>query len=86
MYVYEQEKPYVFTDEGQRSLLKIRDFAFKICATSGAVRADKLLGQVSGDSWKNMALIDRLVELIDIVEISQGTCPWQSRVFQLVRE
>jgi hypothetical protein len=85
MYVYENEKPFVFTDEGQRNLLKMRDFAFSICVQAGAVRADKMMSLVSGDSWKNMACIDRLVELGDIVEVSSQPTVWQHRVFVLRR-
>lgn len=62
MYNYETERPYVFTDEGQRRFLKVRDEANRLYDLAGAVRVDKLL-LGGGDSWKMLALIDRLVEL-----------------------
>lgn len=63
-YSYETERPFVFTDEGQRMLLRVRDFSRRILREAGAVRADKLLGACdSGDSWSMMACVDRLCEL-----------------------
>lgn len=81
MYQYSDYKSYVLTDEGQRKLLAVRDFAFKALAISGAVRAQELLNAAgSGDSWSNMACIDCLVELSDIREIPTDGA-WQHRVF-----
>ena len=80
-YSYETEKQFVFTDEGQRMLLRVRDFAFAMLKQAGAVRGDKLLAAAgSGSSWSMMACVDRLVELNDLAEASTGGA-WQCRVF-----
>lgn len=84
MYEYEKEKPRLFTDEGQRALLQIRDKAFELTAKAGAVRSDNLL--LAGDTWQSLACIDRLVELGDLREITEpGKVAGQDRVFVRVR-
>jgi hypothetical protein len=85
MYDYGTERPYVFTDAGSRQLLKVRDFAFECFKTAGSVRADKLMIG-GGDSWKMMALIDRLVEIGDIFEVTKEVPAWQCRVFVKTHE
>ncbi len=77
-YDYKEERPYVLTDEGQRRLIQTLDFAKRQLAIGGAVRADKLMIH-SGDLWKTMALVDRLVEIGELVEVSGGI--WKHRVF-----
>lgn len=80
-YSYEKEKPHIFTDDGQRQFLKVRDFAHKTLAVAGAVQGWALIEAAgSGDSWKMMACIDRLVELGELREIPTGGA-WQHRVF-----
>lgn len=80
-YRYEDERPWLFTDEGQRCLLKVRDNAFKLCDTAGAFNGMKAFRDVHvGDTFKMMAILDRLVELQDIREITDNV--WgQNRVF-----
>lgn len=65
MYEYQKEKAWLFSDEGQRVLLKIRDKAREWYELAGAVRVGNLMGisGLSSDSWQNLACIDRLVEL-----------------------
>lgn len=71
MYDYETEKPTLFTDEGQRLFLKIRDRAKYLLAEAGAARAAEIMSGTTGDSWEMMACVDRLVELGEIREIEQ---------------
>ena len=86
MYQYEQEKPAIFTDEGQRDFLKVRDQVFKMLTYSGAVRMDRAMSGLTctGSSWLHMAYVDRLVELDDIKEITSGDVPGQYRIFVAV--
>ena len=49
-YSYEDERPWLLTDEGQRALLKVRDAAFQLIDTAGAVRFDRVFVCSSG-SW-----------------------------------
>jgi hypothetical protein len=60
-YVYEEQRPWVFTEEGQRKLLRTLGQARACIAMSGAVMLEKLIG--TGDPWNSLAAIDRLVEL-----------------------
>jgi len=66
MYKYEEEKQFVFTDEGQRLLLHTRDALNALTACAGACTVDRVFGKISAgsfDSWNLLACIDRLVEL-----------------------
>lgn len=63
-YDYQSQRPYVFTEEGQVQLLAVIKKARDCIEVAGAVRCDKLTGIARcADSWKQMALVDRLVEL-----------------------
>jgi hypothetical protein len=81
-YSYEAERYKVFTDEGQRTFLKVRDKAAKLLEEAGAVRSGKLL-MISGanDTWELMACMDRLIELGEIKEITGPEVWGQDRIF-----
>jgi hypothetical protein len=68
MYSYQSQRPFVFTEEGQKDFLKIRDKAKELLQKSGAVTSEKLLC-ITGDTWNMLACIDRLVELEELIEI-----------------
>lgn len=81
-YNYEDQKQNLFTDEGQRMFLRIRDRAKELLAQSGAARCQELMaGAGGGDSWIMLACVDRLVELGEIREIPQVQCAGQHRIF-----
>ena len=80
-YSYIEEKSKIFTDEGQRNFLKMRDRVHKLLAESGAFTMLSAFKNVSGDSWELMAYVDRLVELGEIVEITSANVSGQNRVF-----
>lgn len=71
-YAYEQEKPKLLTDEGQRLFLRFRDRAQLLLKASGAARAHELMAGFTGDSWVLFACIDRLVELGELRLIEQA--------------
>jgi hypothetical protein len=80
-YVYELEKPWLLTDEGQRCLMKARDQAGELLKLAGAFMAVSVLkGVPYGDTWKALAILDRLVELGIIREVTCG-CGGLDRVF-----
>jgi len=81
MYIYENEKPKIFTEEGQRDFLKVRDRAHKLLTEAGAFEMFAVLKDVGGDSWLQMAYVDRLVELGEIREITGDDIAGQNRVF-----
>lgn len=62
-YSYEIEKPWLFTDDGQREFLKIRDRLRELTDLAGACSVYALLCKSSGESWKLLACIDRLIEI-----------------------
>jgi hypothetical protein len=79
-YDYQTERPKLFTEEGQIMFLKVRDNAKRLLLEAGAFRSMEVLRVVTGDSWTQMACIDRLVELKEIVEI-QRSCWAQYKVY-----
>lgn len=81
MYNYETEKPTIFTEQGQRTFLSIRDQAITLAKLAGCVRMDRAISGVGGDSWTMMACVDRMVELAELREITQGETAGQYRVF-----
>ena len=85
MYKYETEKSALFSDEGQRAFLKIRDHVHACLKISGVVSMGKAMSPPAGSgaasTWVAMACVDRLVELGEIREIQHGECAGQHRIF-----
>ena len=81
MYVYDDQKEMLFTDEGQKMFLKIRDRTNALLEKAGAVRMLEMLSGTSGDSWSQMACVDRMVELGEIKELTNDKVAGQHRVF-----
>ena len=82
MYNYEEQKQNVFTENGQEMFLKIRDKVQLLLKSSGAFMLEKAISGVTGDSWAQLACIDRLVELKEIKEITdKQKVAGQHRVF-----
>ena len=81
MYDYEKQKDFVFTDEGQRRFLNIRDRAFHLIKAAGAARAQEIMSGFGGDSWQLMACLDRLVEIGDLIRVDALTGYWQYRIY-----
>lgn len=81
MYSYKDEKHKIFTEEGQRRFLKVRDEAKSLLKDAGAFKILAPLKDLSGDIWELMAHIDRMVELGEIREITGPNVAGQDRVF-----
>jgi hypothetical protein len=83
MYNYETEKQKLFTDEGQRMVLAIRDHVRDCLELAGAVSMGAAINVpgVCGESWMMMACVDRLVELDYLREIPQREVAGQYRIF-----
>lgn len=81
-YQYTAERSKLFTEEGQRDFLKVRDAAKALLEEAGAFRQMELLTRASlgGDSWFQIACVDRLVELGEIVELPRN-CWTQYKVY-----
>lgn len=81
-YNYREQRPNIFTDDGQRMFLKVRDNAKALLAKSGAATMEKLVSELSGDSWHHMACVDRLVELNELREVHNSlSSAGQHRLF-----
>lgn len=79
-YCYETEKPFLFTDEGQRLFLKVRDRVNQLIKEAGAFRQQEGVRGFSGSSWQMIACIDRLVELGEIEELPRQ-CWTQYKIY-----
>lgn len=80
-YEYNTERANLFTDEGQRQLLRVRDRVRGLLKTSGAVRMQEAISGETGSSWTMLACVDRLVELGEVREVPQNDPPGQHRIF-----
>ena len=81
-YDYErQKKTYLFTDEGQRDFIKLRDNVHTLIKESGVFMAQnawKCLGTYN--AWDAMACTDRLVEIGEIEEVERK-CLSQEKIY-----
>ena len=86
-YSYQTERPWLFTEEGQTCLLKARDRMFDLLDLAGAANGFACLKDVHcADSWKMLAIIDRMVEMGDIKEVTKSSeVRGQDRVFVRAR-
>ena len=81
-YNYIEQKKELFTDEGQRLFIKLRDHALALVQKSGAVRSQEIMSIGSGDSWTLLACIDRMVEIGDLIEVTKSDIVrGQNRIF-----
>ena len=80
-YDYESVKNKIFTDQGQKNFLKIRDHVNKILDIAGAISMAKAVTPLCGNSWEITANIDRMVELKEIKEITNSNVVGQDRIF-----
>lgn len=80
-YSYQSEKDWLFTDDGQRMFLKIRDNVQQLLRKAGAVQMGKAIAGITGSSWNMLACVDRMVELGELREITNGDTAGQHRVF-----
>jgi hypothetical protein len=87
-YIYSELRDGLFTDEGQRDLVKVRDAAFAMLSVARVVRMDALMSAArTGDPQRQMALVDRLVEIGDLREVSLvGPVAGQHRIFEATKE
>lgn len=80
-YKYEDLRQNIFTDEGQKLFLRIRDRTMRLINESGAARCEEMISGNSGSSWDFLACVDRMVELGEIVEVIRPGVAGQHRVF-----
>lgn len=82
MYDYAALRPQIFTEDGMRMFLKIRDKTKSLLDASGAARLQEMITGVCGDEWIMLACVDYLVELREIREVTTpGSVAGQHRIF-----
>lgn len=75
-YNYQIERQGLFTEQGQIRFIGIRDRVNQLIKNSGAFR----LREAKIGSWEEIACVDRMVELGELVELERNR--WgQYRVF-----
>lgn len=86
MYSYQDVRPWLFTEEGQVALLKVRDRAFALCDQAGACVGFKAFKGVSvGDTDRMLSILDRLVELGDLVQVTGPEAWGQDAIYRRPR-
>lgn len=81
MYKYTEQKQNLFTDNGQRLFLSIRDATHRMIKQSGAVMSGQIMDKHTGDCWDMLACMDRMIELGEIREVTNDSVAGQHRVF-----
>lgn len=79
-YNYLEQKPNIFKEENQQRFLDVRDKAHRLLKEQGWFRMEEATSEVVGDTWDQLACVDRLVELGEIKEIPTDG-PNQHRIF-----
>lgn len=86
-YDYKVQKQEIMNEAGQAGLLAVAFKAKAACAVSGVVTSGVLISEMPGvtDSWRQLAVVDRLVELGYLREVQQeGGVAGQNRIFRWV--
>lgn len=87
-YDYKAEREYLFTDEGQRIFLAVRDKAFALLRVAGAVRLYAIKPDIGCyTSFQIMACVERMIELGELrwVEKSEDGYLWQNSILVSVK-
>ncbi|MHA1170356.1 MAG: hypothetical protein ACTSRU_21215 [Candidatus Hodarchaeales archaeon] len=71
MYDYQDYKPELFKEENQEMFLKIRDGIAATIQIAGCITMGKAIDFGNGDPWLRMAMVDRLVEVGEIIEVKR---------------
>lgn len=81
---YGESRDKLFTDEGQRVFLQVRDKAKHLLKIAGAFREEEVLTGIANvdSSWQLLACVDRMIELGEILECKNPrSSAEQHRVF-----
>jgi hypothetical protein len=73
MYNYKDHRDRIFTEEGQKEFLRVRDRVNELLSTCKYIDIMQAIGGIGGSAWENMAMVDRMVELGELVEIKTET-------------
>lgn len=86
-YDYQTERHKIFTDDGQRLFLCVRDRVDLLLGVAGAARMQEIMNLgVTHVSWEALACVDRLIELGELLELPSSSIVGQHRVFVRCRK
>ena len=80
-YVYSELRSWLFTEEGSVAFMGVRDNVQEMLNKTGAFQMGKVADWKCPTNWHKMACVDRLVELKEIVELTDDDCMGQYRTF-----
>jgi hypothetical protein len=81
-YNYELQRHEIFSEDGIKTLVKMRDKAKELIKVAGAARADKIMSATMGDSWTMLAALDYMVETGDLYRVTaERTTMGQHQIF-----
>ena len=72
-YKYSIEKQKIFTEEGVKKIIQIKDNAVRLISRSGAATVSNIIQDVGGDSFLLVACIDFLVETGYLKKVASGS-------------
>lgn len=84
MYNYNEQKPFLFTEEGNKMYTKILIKVLNALQSTQLILMADILNNLNSDLWSMMACVDRLIELNLIVEITGSDVAGQNRIFKKV--
>jgi hypothetical protein len=85
-YKYSEIKPALFLEKNQKGFLNIRERVLEMLKYAGAVQSVAVANQhFMGNTYGVYAVLDRMVELGEVVEIPQQKVNVGDRVFVKVR-
>jgi len=79
IYDYQTQKKELFTPQGVKVLMEVRDKAKELLRVAGAFQSSKAF--TAGDTWDSMAALDWMVEQGELLEITDDNVVGQHRVF-----
>jgi len=79
VYLYQTEKLKLFTEEGSIEFIRARDKIFAMLEKAGAIKSSHAMW--GPDPWFSLAILDRMVEMNDLYEVTGTACAGQHRVF-----
>ena len=84
-YDYQTERPALFTEEGVRILIAMRDTCRQMLKQSGAFAASKAMSKamesITGSSWVMLAALEYMVERGELKKITQPEAWAQHEIY-----
>ena len=80
-YDYQSQRPALFTEEGVRILIAMRDKCRQMLKQSGAFAASKAMESITGSSWVMLAALEYMVERGELKKITQHEAWAQHEIY-----